>query len=116
MGSWGKRECIADSDEKNFAGAILIFEMSEGYDWKATAADFDRRIDRLTERQEALAQSVEMMLQSGREFQVEMREFRRGTEAIQRKNEARLAEVGEFIHSLALIAESHEKRIEHLEG
>jgi len=79
-------------------------QMSEGYDWKATAADFDRRIDRLTERHEALAQSVEMLSHSNREIQ-----------EMQRKNEEMLGQLGGFIHSLARIAESHEKRIEGLE-
>lgn len=92
--------------------------MSEGYDWRETAADFDRRIDRLTERHEALAQSVEMLSHSNREIQDMQRktqEMQQKNEELQRKNEAMLGQLGDFIHSLARIAESHERRIEGLE-
>ena len=85
--------------------------MTENYDWRERAADFDRRIDRLTDRHEALAQSVEILAHS----LAETRDIQNKNEVLQRKNEEMLAQVGEFIHSLARIAESHKKRISDLE-
>lgn len=58
----------------------------------------DQRLDRLTERHEALTQSVELLVHS------------------QRKNEEMLAHVIESIDSLSRIAHLHEHRISDLEG
>lgn len=62
----------------------------------------DERLDRLTERHEALTQTVEL------------------TAAMQRDNEERwnkrFAEIAESIRGLARIAEIHEHRLSHLEG
>ncbi len=58
----------------------------------------DERLDRLTERHEALTQSVELMLVAIRE------------------NSAAIKEDGEHIRALARIAEIHERRLSGLEG
>jgi len=72
----------------------------------------EERLDRLTERHEALTQSVELLL-------VETRELRAGQE----KNGEHLRVItraieldAENIRALARIAESHERRLSHLEG
>ena len=59
--------------------------------------NFEERIDRLTERHEALTQSVELILNA------------------QSKNEILLAEVIDSIQRLERIAYAHERRISHLE-
>ena len=85
--------------------------------------NIDERLERLAERHEALAQSVEMMNASFRE-QVADRE-RRDREMDKRINnllaaQERIVAVqeidGEHIRALARIAEIHEHRISHLEG
>jgi len=58
----------------------------------------DQRLDRLTERHEALTQTVQIIA------------------GMQRKNEVLWTHVMESIDSLARIAHSHERRISHLEG
>ena len=58
----------------------------------------DERLDRLTERHEALTQSVEMLLVG------------------QRKNETLMAHVIESIERLANIAHLHEQRLTDLES
>ena len=58
----------------------------------------DERLDRLTERHEALTQSVELLVHQ------------------QQKNEVLMTHVLESIDSLARIAHAHERRISDLEG
>ena len=58
----------------------------------------EERLDRLTERHEALTQTVELLAQS------------------QQKNEVLMAQVLESINSLARIAQAHERRISDLES
>jgi hypothetical protein len=58
----------------------------------------DERLERLTERHEALTQTVELLVHS------------------QQKNEEMLAHVIESIDSLARIAHAHEQRLSNLEG
>ena len=60
--------------------------------------NIDERLDRLVERHEALAQSVELL-------SIETRELR-----------AAIAQDAENIRALARIAEIHERRLTHLEG
>jgi flagellar biosynthesis/type III secretory pathway chaperone len=60
--------------------------------------NIDERLDRLTERHEALTQTVELLAQS------------------QQKNEVLMAQVLESINSLARIAHTHEQRISNLES
>jgi len=73
---------------------------------------FEARIDRLTERHEALTQTVELLA-------IETRELRsaisQNTENI-RSLENAVSQDAENIRTLARIAEIHERRITHLEG
>jgi hypothetical protein len=76
--------------------------MPDNADHKPT---IDERLDRLTERHEALTQTVELIA------------------AMHRDNEKRFAEIakiqeqdGEHIRALARIAELHHERLSHLEG
>ena len=71
---------------------------NNGNDWRERQESFDRRIDRLTERHEALSQTVEIIA------------------GMQRKNEVLIAETLEAINSLARIALAHEHRLDDLEG
>ena len=61
----------------------------------------DERLDRLTERHEALTQSVELMAHTQEENY--------------KKNQVLMAQVIESIDSLARIAHAHEQRISRLE-
>ena len=61
----------------------------------------DERLERLTERHEALSQSLELFIHEGRESQ--------------NKNEKLVAAMVEGINSLARIAHAHENRITNLE-
>lgn len=58
---------------------------------------FEEGLERLKERHEALTQTVELVA------------------GMQRENEKMIAQLGQFIDSLARIAQSHERRIERLE-
>jgi hypothetical protein len=79
----------------------------------------DDRLDRLTERHEALAQSIELMVAEGREQTERIRALERlaqqdgeriqGLERVARQD-------GENIRALARIAEIHERRLTHREG
>lgn len=64
----------------------------------------DERLDRLTDRHEALAQSVELLLVAVRETSDSVRKL---VDVTNRD--------AEDIRTLARIAESHERRITHLE-
>jgi hypothetical protein len=66
--------------------------------------DIDQRLDRLTERHEALTQTVEII--AG---------MQKNNEEAHHKNEVLLARVVESIESLARIAHSHEQRITRIE-
>ncbi len=69
----------------------------------------DERLDRLTERHEALTQTVELMAH-------EQREWWGKNERWWEKNQVLMTHVLESIDSLARIAHTHEKRITDLEG
>jgi flagellar biosynthesis/type III secretory pathway chaperone len=58
----------------------------------------DERLEKLTERHEALTQTVQVIAD------------------MQRKNEVLMAQALEAINSLARIAQAHEHRIDRLEG
>ena len=75
----------------------------------------DERLDRLTERHEALTQSVEMFIHETRDSHARLAEGQAQLTAAQMKTEKMLAEVVESINSLARIAHAHENRITHLE-
>ena len=61
----------------------------------------DERLDRLTERVDAIAQSVELLTTLHRD--------------LEKETAARFAETLGFINSLAHVAKAHEQRIERLE-
>jgi hypothetical protein len=69
----------------------------------------DERLDRLTERHEALTQSVELLVHQQREWQVRNEQW-------WEKNQVLMTHVLESIDSLARIAHTHERRITDLEG
>lgn len=73
--------------------------------------DIDQRLERLTERHEALTQTVEVI--AG--MQVKTEEAQQRLAEAQRKNEVLIAQVMESVNSLARIAHSHEHRITDLE-
>ncbi len=62
----------------------------------------DERLDRLTERHEALTQSIELM---HRDWEKQWQQIA-----------AALPQDAENIRALARIAETHERRLPHLEG
>ena len=63
--------------------------------------DIDQRLERLVERHEALAQSVELMVHEHRQYEA--------------KNQTLLLQMMEGINALVRIANSHEQRISDLE-
>jgi hypothetical protein len=72
----------------------------------------DERLERLTERHEALTQSVEILLAQSQE---QSRTIGRLLEHSQLHSD-QLQQDGEHIRSLARIAEMHERRLTALEG
>ena len=66
---------------------------------------FEERLDRISARHEALAQTVEVIAGMQKENE------RRFAET-----ERRFAEVAQFINQLARVAETHEHRLDRLEG
>jgi len=78
----------------------------------------DERLDRLTERHEALTQSVELLLRSQSDAKATVESLLKSqtkTETMLAKTETMLAEVVGSINSLARIAHAHEERISGLE-
>lgn len=71
--------------------------------------NIDQRLDRLTERHEALTQSLELLAAMHKDLE---------QQTAQRfdKLTALMAETGQFINQLAHIAAAHEHRLDHLEG
>jgi len=67
--------------------------------------DIDQRLEKLTERHEALTQTVELIAH-----------MQQKNEEAHRKNEVLLGHVLESVDSLARIAHAHEQRITGLEG
>ena len=72
----------------------------------------DQRLDRLTERHEALTQSVESLAASSREIGDAVKE----TNSLVRSLVEAVAADGEHIRVLVRIAEIHERRLTSLEG
>ena len=66
-------------------------------------------LDRLTERQDALAQSVELTVSMHRDSQQRLA-------ALATQTEERFARTLAIIERLAATAESHERRLDRLEG
>jgi hypothetical protein len=79
----------------------------------------DERLDRLTERHEALTQSVELVLTAQRQDSEDIRALARTAqqdgENIRALGRA-VEQDGENIRGLARIAEIHERRLTDLEG
>ena len=75
----------------------------------------DERLDRLTERHEALSQSVELFILESREQNANLSRTIAKLAEAQIKTETILAETLGSINSLARIAHAHENRITNLE-
>jgi septal ring factor EnvC (AmiA/AmiB activator) len=76
------------------------------------APTIDQRLDRLTERHEALTQTVELIAAA----QMKSDERLNRVAADISRLTALMAETGQFINRLAHIAEAHEQRLDNLEG
>ena len=76
----------------------------------------DERLDRLTERHEALTQTVELLVHEQREWWEKSEQVHERNEKMQEKNQILIAQMLEGIDSLARIAHVHEQRISDLEG
>jgi hypothetical protein len=74
--------------------------------------DIDKRLDKLTERHEALAQSMELVVH----MQQKNEEAHQKNEALLEKSQILIVQVIESVDSLARIAHAHERRITGLEG
>lgn len=70
---------------------------------------FDERLDRLTERHEALTQSIELMIHENRERVAQW-------EAQSAQWELRFGQIATILERLTQIADSHERRLDRLEG
>lgn len=71
--------------------------------------NIDQRLDRLTERHEALTQTVELIATMHKDL--EQQAALRSAET-----DRRFAETLQFINKLAHVAEAHEQRLDHQEG
>lgn len=74
--------------------------------------DIDQRLDRLTERHEALAQTLELVAH----MQQKNEEAHQKNEALLEKSQILIVQVIESVDSLARIAHARESRITGLEG
>jgi Ni,Fe-hydrogenase III large subunit len=75
----------------------------------------DERLDRLTERVDAIAQSVELLTTLHRDLEQQAAAQRAETDARFSEVAARFSETLGFINRLAHVAEAHEQRIDRLE-
>ncbi len=73
--------------------------------------DFDERLERLTERHEALAQTMELVVHMQRKNE----EAHQKNEVLSEKSQVLIVQVIESVDSLARIAHAHERRITNLE-
>jgi len=73
--------------------------------------DFDQRLDRLTERHEALAQTLELVVHMQRKNE----EAHQKNEVLLEKSQTLIVQVIESVDSLARVAHAHERRITNLE-
>ncbi len=76
----------------------------------------DERLDRLTERHEALTQTVELLVHEQRAAWEKSERVHERNEKMQEKNQILIAQMLEGIDSMARIAHAHEQRISGLEG
>jgi hypothetical protein len=70
--------------------------------------NIDERIERLTERHEALAESLELMRAEGQQNTAHIRALA----TIAEQNEVRAAEMMQAIASLARTVEAHQRRLD----
>jgi hypothetical protein len=77
--------------------------------------DIDQRLDKLTERHEALTQSVELLVHTQREGFRKHEILLEKHEEAMNKNQVLLSHVLESIDSLSRIAHAHEPRVTGLE-
>jgi translation initiation factor IF-2 len=99
-----------------FMQASRVCERTE---WGGVLMTIEETLEALAKRDQALAESVELMLHGMNDAVSGIRELRnaqRRTEGIQRKNELIMADTLGSINALARIAASHEKPISNLEG
>lgn len=71
--------------------------------------NIDERLDRLTERHEALTQTVELLARQAQETE-------RRLASQSEQTERRLDRIADFLDRLGRIVEGHERRISGLEG
>jgi hypothetical protein len=76
----------------------------------------DERLDKLAERTDAIAQSVELLTTLHRDLEQQAAASIAETRARFAETAARFSETLGFINRLAHIAEAHEQRLDHLEG
>jgi hypothetical protein len=76
----------------------------------------DERLEKLTERHEALAQSLEINVGLQRAHEQRMRQAIETLTAVHADNEQRMANMMDAINRLSHIAANHEDRISGLEG
>jgi len=74
--------------------------------------DIDQRLEKLTERHEALAESMELVV----DLQRKNEEAHQRNEVLLEKSQVLIVEVIESVNSLARIAHMHESRLSNLEG
>jgi len=72
----------------------------------------DERLERLTERHEALTQSVELMVAGNRQAAEKMAAENKQLAAENKQRDRRLGEIMEGIASLLHVAEIHEQRLD----
>ena len=72
----------------------------------------DERLERLTERHEALTQSVELIVAENRQAAEKMAAENKQLSAENRQRDRRLGEIMEGIASLLHVAEIHEQRLD----
>jgi len=87
--------------------------------WKggtATPMTIDERLERLTERVDAIAQSVELLTTLHRDLERQTAARFSETAAQFSATAARFSETLGFINRLAHVAEVHEQRLDNLEG
>ncbi len=99
-------EGLAENHQDDWDGPVLsrFPEKIPASDILLSEMDIDQRLEKLTERHEALAQTMELV--------VHMHEK---NEALLEKSQTLIVQVIESVDSLARIAHAHENRITHLE-
>ena len=76
---------------------------------------FEERLDRLTERHEALTQSLELLAGMQRDNERRHAELTEETNRRFEETNRQIADVLQFINQLAHVAEAHERRLDRLD-